>query len=103
MTAKTAMLDNKQVVALAPDVVLKRIGHEALILRLDDEVAFSLNETGTRIAELIAEGLPLGAITNTLCNEYATARADVDDAVRSLVETLMNQRLVVPVRGTTRV
>ena len=99
MSPNNAMVDDRQVVALAPEVVLKRIGHEGLILRLHDEVAFSLNETGTRIAELIADSLPLGAITDALCREYATTRDHVDDEVRTLVKTLLNQRLVVPVRN----
>src|SRR4026207_318252 len=48
-------------VSFAPDVIVQTIDGEALILKLHDEEVFSLNATGARIAQLIADGQRLDA------------------------------------------
>ena len=89
------MTDRQQRLTFAADVILKVIDREALILKLDDEVAFSLNETGARIAQLIAEGKGIDAVVDVLVGEYATERSEVDREVTSLVEALLGKGLLV--------
>ncbi len=79
------MTDHQQRFVFAADVILQVIDREALILKLDDEVAFSLNETGARIGQLIAEGYGLDALVDILASEYATPRSEVEREVTSLV------------------
>ena len=50
------MADHWQKLSFAPDVVVQVINGEALILKLQEEEVFSLNETGARVAQLIDEG-----------------------------------------------
>lgn len=89
------MTDRQQRFAFAADVILKVIDREALVLKLDDEVVFSLNETGARIAQLIAEGRGIDAVVDVLVGEYAAQRSDVDHEVTRLVETLLARGLLV--------
>ena len=93
------MADHQQRFAFAADVILQVIDREALILKLDDEVAFSLNETGARIGQLIAEGHGIDELVDILASEYATPRSELEREVTSLVETLLEKGLLV-VSGT---
>ena len=89
------MTENDQTVSLAAGVVLQVIDGEALILNLNDEAVFSLNETGARIARLIEEGQPLRVIAETLSREYDISREDAQREVEGLVTVLREQRLVI--------
>jgi hypothetical protein len=89
------MVDHWQTFSFAPDVVVQVINGEALILKLQEEEVFSLNETGARVAQLIAEGRSLDAVIDTLTAEYATSRQDIEREVTDLVQTLVSKGLVV--------
>ena len=93
------MAEKWQRVLFAPDVVVQVINDEALILKLQDEEVFALNETGARIARLITEGEPLERVIDILTGEYATNRTDVEREVSALVQTLLSKGLVVPWPG----
>jgi hypothetical protein len=83
----------------APDVVLQVVDEEALLLKLDREQVFALNQTGARIAELIAAGHELPAVTAAVVEEYPDGASEVERAVYSLVETLLQKGLHVVVEG----
>ncbi len=89
------MTDPQRRFTFAADVILQVIDREALILKLDDEVAFALNETGARIGQLIAEGHGIDALVDILAREYAIPRSDVEREVMSLVEELLAKGLLV--------
>ena len=82
-------------VAFAPDVVLQVIDGEALVLKLGDETAFALNETGTRIAQLIGDGTDIPAQIDRLAGEYGKSRTEVEQAVNDLVRVLVSKKLVI--------
>jgi len=89
------MLKNRfRNVTLASDVVVQRAGDEAVLLKLDDEVVFSLNPTATLIVELIRSGETVDAIVTRLVNEYDVPRADVAAQVDTLLDSLVSKRLV---------
>jgi hypothetical protein len=89
------MTDSQQTVCFAPDVVLQVIEGEALILKLRDEVVFSLNETGARIAQLIADGQRIDVVVDTLSREYGIDRDAVKREVQGLVGALLSNGLLV--------
>lgn len=86
-----------QPLGLAPDVVFQVIKGEALILKLDDEQVFALNETGARIAELITQGHRVDAVAAALSAEFGVARDRIDAEVRALVQSLVSRGLLIPV------
>jgi Mg2+ and Co2+ transporter CorA len=81
--------------SFAPDVVLQVINGEALILKLQEEEVFSLNETGARVAQLIDEGRSLDAVIDALTDEYATARENIEHEVNDLVQALVSKGLII--------
>lgn len=89
------MPDTPRRVRFAPDTVLQVIDGDALILKLQQEAVFSLNETGARIAELIAEGKTIDEIVETLAAEYDRSRDDLERDVRDLVTALLSRGLLV--------
>ena len=89
------MSARRQGVAFAPDVVVQVVNGEALLVKLDDESVFSLNETGARIAQLIAGGDDLDTLIDVLAGEYAVPPADVAADVERLVDALIARGLLV--------
>jgi Coenzyme PQQ synthesis protein D (PqqD) len=82
-------------VTLAPDVVLRVINGEALLLKLTAEDVFALNDTGTRIVQLLGEGRDLDAVVDALHGEYGVPPVDLRQAVTDLVDALRARGLVV--------
>lgn len=89
------MTDRRPQFSFAPDVVVQVINGEALILKLQDEEVFSLNETGARVAQLIDEGCALDGMIDTLTSEYATDRGDIEREVNGLLQALLSKGLLV--------
>jgi hypothetical protein len=81
--------------AFPADVVLQIIDGDALLLKLNREDVFSLNATGARIAELIARGLDVSEIVETLSDEYGAAPDEIARDVDGLVDALVARGLVV--------
>jgi hypothetical protein len=81
-------------VTLAPDVVLRVINGEALLLKLNAEDVFALNDTGTRIVQLFAEGRDLDAVLEALHEEYGVERTELRQAISELVDALRARGLV---------
>jgi hypothetical protein len=69
--------------AIRPDVVFRQLDEEAVLLDLKSGKYFGLNEVGTRIWQLVAEGRPLAEILETLDREYAAERGVLE---RDLLE-----------------
>ena len=82
-------------VVFAADAVLQVIDGDALILKLQDEAVFSLNESGARIAELIVAGQTLEQIVTTLAGEYGRTPESISADVRDLVHVLLSRGLLV--------
>lgn len=79
----------------APDVVLQVIDDEALILKLQKEVVLALNETGARIAHLIAEGQSIDVVCETLAREYDRCITEIRPEVERLIAALQSKGVLV--------
>jgi coenzyme PQQ synthesis protein D (PqqD) len=62
--------DLNQTIALSPAVISQKASNETVLLDLDSENYFGLDEVGTRICQLIKETNELQAIFDTLLEEY---------------------------------
>ena len=63
-------MDLNQSISLSPDVISQEVSGETVLLDLQTENYFGLDEVGTRIWQLIKETDDLKAIFNTLLDEY---------------------------------
>ena len=59
-----------QTIALSPDVISQEVSGETVLLDLESENYFGLDEVGTRIWQLIKETNELQLIFDTLLKEY---------------------------------
>ena len=71
-----------QTITLSPEVISQEVSGETVLLDLESENYFGLDEVGTRIWQLIKQTSDLQAIYNTLLEEYEVdeqrLRSDLD-------------------------
>ena len=88
-------MENRTALAHRPGLVTRQIAGEILIVPIrhgvgDLSFIYTLNESGTRIWELIAERRQFAAIVSAICDEFEVpadaAAADLREFVRSLQE-----------------
>ncbi len=72
---------------------------ESVLLHLEAQQYYSLNETGHRIWQLLARGRAPGAIAAALAEEWALSEARALRHVRSFLQELREEGLVEEVRG----
>jgi hypothetical protein len=80
------------------DVIVTELDGEAVLLNLDTKLYFSLNATGVRIWNLLAEGLTLGQIGEQLFQEYDVTPEKAQQCVLDLIGQLNDEKLVTVTR-----
>jgi Coenzyme PQQ synthesis protein D (PqqD) len=80
---------------LPDDVVLQGAQDEALLVKLNAEDLFALNETGAAIVQRLADGQDVDALIDDLARIYESDRADVARDVHALVADLLQHALLV--------
>ena len=85
------------------DVLLQRFDEEAILVDLDTETIFQLNQTGARIAELIIEERSVPEILAILDREFEKNSSDIERDVLAFLDELLTHDLVVepPTRNLT--
>ncbi len=77
-----------QTVQVLPDVLSQEVSGETVLLDLNNENYFGLNEVGTRIWQLLQEQNNLERIYDVLLDEYEVdtkqLRKDFDDIINQL-------------------
>ena len=80
-----------QIVQVLPDVLSQEVSGETVLLDLNNENYFGLNEVGTRIWQLLQEQDNLEKIYEILLDEYEVdakqLRKDFDDIINQLKDT----------------
>jgi hypothetical protein len=84
---------------LAPDVVVRVVDGEALLVKLHDETVFALNATGARIVQLLTDGRSVDGVAEVLGLEYDVAHEEAVREVCRLVDDLMERGLVTSLQG----
>ena len=69
---------------------------ETVLLDLQSNSYYSLNETGAHIWHGLSQGLPLGEISQQLMAHYTVTLAEADAAVLALLRELTAENLVQP-------
>lgn len=81
-------------VKISEDVVFRDLSGEAVILNLATGTYFGLNEVGTRMWNLIAEGKSGEQVIETLLGEYEVEEKQLRSDYESLVKQLLEKGLV---------
>ena len=87
-------MDLNQTITVSPDVISQEVSGETVILDLNSENYFGLDEVGTRIWQLIEEKGQLQAIYDQLLAEYEVGEEQLLDDLERLVEKIAGIGLV---------
>lgn len=76
-------------------IIWRRIDSETMILDLEKDIYYSLNDVGARIWELLDKGTSIKRINEIICEEY-----DVDDSTASkdiakIIEKFGKEKLII--------
>ena len=83
-----------QKIKIFPQVLFQEIGNEAVLLDLNSERYFGLNEVGTRAWQLIKECGDMEAVCQTMLDEYVVQEECLYKDLSELVTQLVNAGLV---------
>jgi len=77
------------------DVVSTQLDEEeTVLLSLETQQYYSLNETGSRVWELLSDGHNVDAIATAITEEWDTTQEEALDYVRSFLDELNEEGLV---------
>ena len=79
--------------SISDEVLSQEVNGETVLLDLEDESYFSLNEVGTRIWQLIQSEQTVAATLDTLCDEYEVSREQLEVDVEELLDKLTDAGL----------
>ena len=87
-------MDLQQTITVNPDVISQEVSGETVILDLNSENYFGLDEVGTRIWQLIGEKGDLQGIYDTLLQEYEVTEDRLMVDLEALVTQIADLGLV---------
>ena len=83
-----------QTITLSPDVISQEVSGETVLLGLQSENYFGLDEVGTRIWQLIRETSDLQAIYQTLLAEYDVSEERLQQDLDNLLAEISGLGLI---------
>lgn len=78
-----------------PEALVATLSDGAVLLNLQTKRYFSLNETGTRIWELVQQSADEESMVATMVREYEVDEATAGAEVRRILDELMEAQLIV--------
>ena len=81
---------------LSPDVLMRKVEDEFVLVHMGRNQIFALNSTGARLWELLGEGRTRGEAVAQLADEFEVATATVELETEQLLEALIRERLLEP-------
>lgn len=79
---------------VSPDAVYRRIDSEGVLINLQTERMFRLNETGARFWELLASEATIADVMAKLQEEYAVSERELETEIAALLQALREEGLV---------
>ncbi len=77
-----------------PEVIAKRLDQTTVLVDISTSRIFELNETGTRVWELLGQGLNAERIIQHLVLEFEVADSQAAEELKTLLSQLQNEGLV---------
>jgi hypothetical protein len=81
--------------AVDPDVVAKRVGDSVALVQLRTNQIYTLNGTGSRVWELLAEGLDREAVERRLLDEFEVEPEELASEIDQAIAILLANQLIV--------
>jgi Coenzyme PQQ synthesis protein D (PqqD) len=89
------MKDSLAIYRRAPEVVAATMGEISLLLHVNNWVYLELNESGSRIWELLEGGQAIPQLVSTLIEEFAVAPEDCAEETADFLSLLESKNFVV--------
>ena len=80
--------------SISDEVLSQEVNGETVLLDLDGESYFGLNEVGTRIWQLLKDELNIGLVLDALDGEYDVSREQLESDVAKLLGSLEESGLI---------
>lgn len=82
-----------------PDVISQELEGEMVLVHLQTNEIYALNQTGARFWQLLEDGHDIDGIRATLGQEYDVDPGELEHELESIVAALATQGLVVSAEG----
>jgi len=83
-----------QKVSLAEDVLIQELSGESVLLNIDSEQYFGLDEVGSRMLSVLTESESVQAANDILLQEYEVEPAQLEQDLLELIEKCVKHGLV---------
>jgi coenzyme PQQ synthesis protein D (PqqD) len=80
--------------AVGPDVLVRPIGDESVLLNVKTETYFGLDALGTRVWTVLVGGASIQEALDTLLAEYAVSEPELRADITDLIDELIRHQLV---------
>lgn len=91
---KDSVFSQELTVTIAPDVTFRNIDEEIVLINLETERMFTLNSSGARFWQLLAEGQELGQISRQMQGEYEVGSNEIEKEISDLLGSLREEGLI---------
>jgi Coenzyme PQQ synthesis protein D (PqqD) len=81
-------------VVIAPDVLIREIGGESVILDLKSQRYLGLDAVGTRMWQVLLESNSVQAAYDALLAEYEVEPAALEQDIREFLDRLLENKLI---------
>lgn len=81
-------------VIVSPEVLFQKLGDEAVLLHLQTEEYFGLNEVGARFWEIISQENRTNNALETLLTEFDVEKAIIKADLEALIHDLIKEKLL---------
>ncbi len=81
-------------VCVPPNVVVRKLEDESVLLNLDSEQYYGLDEVGTRMLDILCDSQTMEVAYCRLVDEYDVDPETLRDDLRGLADTLMTRGLL---------
>ncbi len=88
------MIDRQEILKISGGVVSQEIDGETVLLDMDGENYFGLNEVGTRVWQLLHEPCDLEKIFSVIVDEYDVERDELKKDLDDIIDQLLTAGLV---------
>lgn len=88
------MIADSSIIRIPDDVVFQVLDGEAVLLNMKTEIYFGLDETGTRIWQLVGRERSFGQLARALLEEYDVDEAKLKKHLGEFIQKLASRGLV---------
>jgi len=87
--------NDSSTVRIHPQIILRQVQDEAVLLNLDDGTYYGLNPVGARMLEVLHESADIGAAHRTLLEEYNVDPDQLRRDMEHLIRDMQARNLVI--------